>query len=64
MYSYLGRVMYNRRTKFDPLWTELVIAGFDNGTPYVGLLTPLPFGVLSGRIGAARRIWGLLAPLS
>jgi 20S proteasome alpha/beta subunit len=35
VYSYLGRVMYNRRSKMNPLWSELVIAGFDNGKPYV-----------------------------
>lgn len=36
VYSYLGRVMYNRRTKFNPLWNELVIAGFDNGKGLLG----------------------------
>lgn len=29
--SYLGRVLYNRRSKVDPLWNQLVIGGFKNG---------------------------------
>eukprot|EP00958_Prasinococcus_capsulatus_P015904 scaffold1741_cov409-Prasinococcus_capsulatus_cf.AAC.3 len=36
IYSYLTRVMYNRRNKFNPLWNNLVIAGFDNGEGFVG----------------------------
>jgi len=27
IYSYLSRVMYNRRSKFDPLWNSLVVGG-------------------------------------
>ena len=30
IHSYLTRVMYNRRSKGNPLWNELVIAGLDN----------------------------------
>lgn len=29
VYSYLCRVMYNRRNKFDPLWNSLVVAGIE-----------------------------------
>jgi 20S proteasome subunit beta 7 len=29
VYSYLCRVLYNRRNKFDPLWNSLVVAGID-----------------------------------
>jgi len=35
-HQYLGRVMYNRRNKFDPLWNELVVAGFRDGKPFLG----------------------------
>jgi len=28
IHSYLGRVMYNRRSKVDPLWNQLITAGF------------------------------------
>ena len=31
IYSYLGRVLYNRRSKMDPLWNTLVVAGFEEG---------------------------------
>jgi len=36
IHQYLGRVMYNRRNKFDPLWNELVVAGFRDGKPFLG----------------------------
>ena len=31
VHSYLGRVMYNRRSKVDPLWNQLITAGFYQG---------------------------------
>jgi len=37
-HQYLGRVMYNRRNKFDPLWNELVVAGFRDGKPFLGMV--------------------------
>jgi len=37
IFSYLQRVMYNRRNDFDPLWNSLVIAGVDRkGVPFLG----------------------------
>merc|ERR1711881_599826 len=32
------RVMYNRRSKFDPLWNNLVVAGLQDGEPYLGFV--------------------------
>eukprot|EP00878_Enallax_costatus_P001192 GHUV01001334.1.p1 GENE.GHUV01001334.1~~GHUV01001334.1.p1 ORF type:complete len:295 (+),score=67.89 GHUV01001334.1:220-1104(+) len=32
IYSYLCRVMYNRRNKFDPLWNSLIVAGIEPGS--------------------------------
>ncbi|KAF1845637.1 proteasome component PRE4 [Cucurbitaria berberidis CBS 394.84] len=29
LHTYLAKVMYNRRSKFDPLWNHLLIAGLD-----------------------------------
>ncbi len=31
IHSYLGRVMYQRRNKFDPLYNTLVVAGYKDG---------------------------------
>eukprot|EP00270_Netrium_digitus_P017188 TRINITY_DN6268_c0_g1_i1.p1 TRINITY_DN6268_c0_g1~~TRINITY_DN6268_c0_g1_i1.p1 ORF type:complete len:291 (-),score=60.05 TRINITY_DN6268_c0_g1_i1:174-1046(-) len=37
VHSYLNRVMYNRRNKFDPLWNSIVVAGVqEDGEPYLG----------------------------
>lgn len=41
VYSYLSRVMYNRRSKLDPLWNAVLVAGIEDGKPllsYVDLL--------------------------
>jgi len=33
LHTYLQKVLYNRRSKLDPLWNVILIAGFDNDTP-------------------------------
>ncbi|PNH10226.1 Proteasome subunit beta type-4 [Tetrabaena socialis] len=38
VYSYLCRVMYNRRNKFDPLWNSLVVGGVQGGVPFLGMV--------------------------
>ena len=35
LYSWCTRVLYNRRSRFDPLWNRLAIAGFDDDKPYI-----------------------------
>ena len=34
--NYLTRVLYHRRTKMDPLWSSLVVAGREGGATYLG----------------------------
>ncbi|KAI9199267.1 nucleophile aminohydrolase [Polychytrium aggregatum] len=36
IYELLSRIMYNRRTKIDPLWNSLVIGGNRNGDKFLG----------------------------
>ncbi|CAK9174408.1 unnamed protein product [Ilex paraguariensis] len=36
VHSYLSRVMYNRRNKFDPFWNSLVLGGMKKGQKYLG----------------------------
>ncbi len=36
IHSYLNRVMYNQRNKFDPFWNTLVLGGVKNGVKYLG----------------------------
>lgn len=31
IHEYLARVMYNRRSKLDPLWNEMLVGGFRDG---------------------------------
>lgn len=37
IHSYLTRVMYQRRNKFDPLYNRIVVGGFRDGTSYLGM---------------------------
>lgn len=37
IHSYLSRMMYHRRNKFDPLWGQIVVAGFKDGKSFLGL---------------------------
>lgn len=40
VYSYLCRVMYNRRNKFDPLWNTLIVGGVQpDGTSFLGMVS-------------------------
>ena len=36
MHHWLTRVMYNRRSKMDPLWNSVIITGFRDGKAYLG----------------------------
>jgi len=39
VWNYLRAVMYNRRNKMNPLWNDLVVAGFSaQGDPFLGLV--------------------------
>lgn len=36
LHTWLTRVLYNRRSKFDPLWNTFLVAGIEDGEPYLG----------------------------
>jgi len=36
LHCWLTRVLYNRRSKFDPLWNDYVVAGIQDGVPFLG----------------------------
>jgi len=36
LHCWLTRVMYNRRSKFDPLWNTYLVGGLENGEPFLG----------------------------
>jgi 20S proteasome subunit beta 7 len=41
LHSWLTRVHYNRRSKFDPLWNVTIVGGMENGEPYLGFVDKL-----------------------
>ncbi len=41
VHSYLTRVLYQRRNKFDPLYNSLVVAGVKDGKATLGYIDPL-----------------------
>lgn len=59
VHSYLTRVMYNRRNKFNPLWNSLVLGGVKNGQKYLGTVTlnSLTFFVMM--LWQVISIWGI-----
>ncbi|XP_038058333.1 proteasome subunit beta type-4-like [Patiria miniata] len=38
LFSWLTRVMYNRRSKFNPLWNVFVVGGVHKGEPFLGYI--------------------------
>ena len=36
MHSWLTRVLYNRRSKFDPLWNIFLVGGMQDDEPFLG----------------------------
>ncbi|XP_064087117.1 proteasome subunit beta type-4-like [Macrobrachium nipponense] len=36
LHCWLTRVLYNRRSRFDPLWLECVVAGYKDDKPFLG----------------------------
>jgi len=38
IFSYLSRVMYQRRSKGDPFWNQFVLAGYRDGKTFLGLV--------------------------
>lgn len=41
LHCWLTRVLYQRRSKVDPLWNNVLIAGIQNKTPYLGSVDKL-----------------------
>lgn len=36
LYNWLTRMMYNKRSRMEPLWVDLVVGGIQDGEPFLG----------------------------
>ncbi|XP_004519726.1 proteasome subunit beta type-4 [Ceratitis capitata] len=36
LYNWLTRILYNRRSRINPLWLEMVVGGMQDGEPFLG----------------------------
>ncbi|CAH1111380.1 unnamed protein product [Psylliodes chrysocephalus] len=41
LYCWLTRIMYQRRSKLDPFWNNLVVGGLQDGVPFLGTIDKL-----------------------
>lgn len=41
LHCWLTRVLYNRRSKLDPLWNDYIVGGMQNGEPFLGTVNLL-----------------------
>ena len=44
LHSWLTRLLYSRRSKFDPLWNIFIIGGVEDGKPFLGYVDKLGTG--------------------
>lgn len=36
LYNWLIRVLYNKRSRFNPLWIDIIVGGMQDGEPFLG----------------------------
>lgn len=36
LYNWLTRVLYNKRSRMEPLWVDIVVGGIQDGEPFLG----------------------------
>jgi 20S proteasome subunit beta 7 len=41
LWKYLRAVLYNRRSKYNPFWNDVVVAGYENDAPFLGVIDKL-----------------------
>jgi len=60
LHCWLTRVLYNRRSKFDPLWNSIIVGGMQEGKPFLGCVdligTAWTENAIATGIGAAMAI--------
>merc|ERR1712045_760372 len=60
LHCWLTRVMYNRRSKFDPLWNTIIVGGMQEDKPFLGCVdligTAWTENAIATGIGAAMAI--------
>jgi len=60
LHTWLTRVLYNRRSRFDPLWNTIIVGGMQEGRPFLGCVdyigTAWTENAIATGIGAAMAI--------
>lgn len=36
LYNWLMRILYNKRSRFNPLWLDVIVGGMEDGEPFLG----------------------------
>lgn len=50
LHTWLTRLQYNKRCRFEPYWVEWVVAGIQNGEPFLGYVDKLGESSWRGKI--------------
>ncbi|PSN47440.1 Proteasome subunit beta type-4 [Blattella germanica] len=50
LHCWLTRVLYNRRSKYDPLWNNFIVGGLQDGEPFLGTVDKLGTAYLDRHI--------------
>lgn len=50
LHTWLTRVLYNRRSKFDPLWNTFLVAGIEDKEPYLGCVDKIGTAFIDSKI--------------
>ncbi|EGD74908.1 proteasome subunit beta type [Salpingoeca rosetta] len=63
VHTYLTRVLYNRRSQMNPLWNTVLVAGMQDGEPYLGYTDKLGVAYQESTLACGYGAYIALGPL-